>query len=274
MEAVLPGVARVEVRTPTLPPATHTSCWVLGGDALTVVDPASPYDDERERLLSELLARVDGGARIERLFLTHHHHDHVSGAAHLQAALAARGHVVPIAAHPLTAALLAGRLDVDVPVVDGDELLDGVRAVHTPGHAPGHLCLAGDGYVVAGDMVAGVGTIVLDPSEGDLDEYLASLRRLQELGRHVLLPAHGPALPHAATVLSFYVAHRHERTAQILAALDHAGAASAAELVPAVYRDLDRRAWPIAAAQIETHLRSLERHGRAARDGDRWVPRR
>ena len=271
MENVLPGVGRLELRTPTLPPATHTNTWVLGDDALTVVDPASPHDDERARLWSALSARLGEGRSVRRLFLTHHHHDHVSGALALRDALAAAGHPTPIAAHPVTAALLAGRVAVDELVGDGDEVAPGVVAVHTPGHAPGHLCLAGDGWIVAGDMVAGVGTILLDPAEGDLDDYLASLERLRSLGRDVLLPAHGPALPGAATVLSQYVAHRNARSEQVEQALARAGSTTAADLVAAVYRDLDPRAWPIAAVQLETHLRWLVRHGRATRDSDRFA---
>jgi glyoxylase-like metal-dependent hydrolase (beta-lactamase superfamily II) len=262
MEQIFPGVSRVELRTPTLPPATHTNTWVLGRGALTVVDPASPYDDERQRLVAALEERLAGGERVERLFLTHHHHDHVSGALHLQAALAARGHVVPIAAHPVTAARLGARLPVDELVEDGAELLPGVVAVFTPGHAPGHLCLAGDGWIVAGDMVAGTGTILIDPADGDLGDYLASLDRLRSLGRDALLPAHGPVLPHAATVLSMYVAHRHARSEQCLQALDQLGTGDAAALVPVVYQAVDPRAWPIAALQVESHLRWLARHGR------------
>ena len=232
MTPVLPGVARLELRTPTLPPATHTNAWVLGTDTLTVVDPASPWDDERGRLFDALWARIVAGARVRRVFLTHHHHDHVSGAVDLRDRLARRGVSVPIAAHPVTADLLAGTVSVDERVNDGDDV-DGLTAVWTPGHAPGHLCLAGEGFLVAGDMVAGVGTILLDPREGDLGDYLASLDRLASLGRDVLLPAHGPALPGAATVLSFYAAHRHQRSEQILVALDREGTATPGRAGPA-----------------------------------------
>src|SRR5688572_17465966 len=101
MENVAPGVSVVHVRTPTLPPATHTNSWILGEGELTVVDPASPYDDEQARLFAELEREIARGRRVRRLFLTHHHHDHVSGATDLQERLRARGHEVPIAAHPV-----------------------------------------------------------------------------------------------------------------------------------------------------------------------------
>jgi glyoxylase-like metal-dependent hydrolase (beta-lactamase superfamily II) len=144
--------------------------------------------------------------------------------------------------------------------------------VHTPGHAPGHLVLSGGGWIVAGDMVAGVGTIVLDPSEGDLQDYLDSLERLRTLGADRLLPAHGPVMPHADAVLSFYVAHRHQRTDQVRGALVRLGASRPDELAPAVYPELDPRMLPVAAMQILTHLRWLGAHGLAREVGERrWA---
>lgn len=272
MQPTLPeNVAVVAVRTPTLPPATHTNAWILGRGDLVVVDPASPWDDERARLHAEIARRAAGGERVASLFLTHHHHDHVSGALDLRQRLAADGVEVPIAAHPVTADLLAGRVPVDVLVGDGDTVLDGVRAVHTPGHAPGHLCLRGPGWIVAGDMVAGVGTIVIDPDEGDLQHYLDSLERLKGFGPGVLLPAHGPPLPGAETVLSMYVAHRHQRTLQVSEGLGRLGRATALDLAPLVYPELDRALHPLAALQITSHLLFLERHGRALRDAGAWV---
>ena len=270
-----PHIDVVPVRTPTLPPATHTNTWLLGEDVLTIVDPASPYDDEQGRLFADLQSRVDRGARIERLFLTHHHHDHVAGATDLKARLAAVGVDVPIAAHPVTAELLAGDVPIDEAVLD-DQVMDCgghlFRALHTPGHAPGHLVLLDEntGAAIAGDLVAGIGTIAIDPREGDLGDYLASLERVRGLGPSALMPAHGPTLTEADAVLAFYVAHRHSRSEQIVDALGTHGAATPLELAPRVYPDLPEIHHVLAAAQILTHLRWLAEHGLARDDGTRW----
>jgi ribonuclease/clavin/mitogillin len=272
MEPIVNMLSVVAVRTPTLPPATHTNAWVYGADALTVIDPASPYEDERSRLFAALLEEIARGRTIRRLFLTHHHADHVSGAADLQRRLLEAGHPVPIAAHPATAALVRDRMEVSELVTDGQDV-DGLIALHTPGHAPGHLVLHHpDGWVIAGDLVAGVGTIVIDPEEGDLQQYLDSLERVRKLGVERLMPAHGPVLPHADAVLSFYVAHRHQRTQQIREALDRAGQATPAQLVPAVYPELSPLMHPVAAAQIRTHLMWLARHGLSVpHEGGVWA---
>src|ERR1700761_7387308 len=128
-----PWIRVVPLRTPTLPPATHTNCYLIGaGASVIVIHPASPYDDEQARLDDFVQAH---NLRPSEIVLTHHHVDHVSGAT----ALAAR-HGIGVAAHAETAKRLRGRVTVDRLLDEGDELPGGLRAVHTPGHAPGHLC--------------------------------------------------------------------------------------------------------------------------------------
>lgn len=250
-----PGVGVVPVRSPTLPPATHTNCWVLGDDEVVVVDPASPWAEPRRALLQAL-----GGRRVTAVLLTHHHTDHVSGAEHL-----ARATGAPIWAHPQTAER------VDLPVgrllQDGDRLALGAhdwRVLHTPGHAPGHLCLLRpeDGEVVAGDLVAGEGTILLDPDDGDLEQYLASLSRLLLLEAERLLPAHGPPLAPAHLALHELIAHRHHRTAQVQGALSP-GPRTPLQLAAVIYPELDSAWQAVAARQVVTHLRWLHALGQA-----------
>ncbi len=268
-------IVAIPVRTPTLAPATHTNTWVVGEGELTVFDPASPYEDEQERLVGELRARMERGERVERIVLTHHHQDHVSGAEALRSALGD----IPILAHPETTRRVADRIRVDEPLEHGHRLQCGgttLTAHHTPGHAPGHLVFqdGATGAMIAGDMVAGIGTILVDPDDGDLGQYLASLDAMRALSPTVLHPAHGPSLPHADQVLAFYIAHRHQRTAQIGEALDKLGAASPDELATVVYPDLPAFAQRVAAAQILSHLRWMKTHGlaRPLRGEPRWEP--
>jgi len=269
-----PGVGVLAVRTPTLPPATHTNVYVLGQQERVVVDPASPWPDEQKALLDAL----DGaGGRVAQILLTHHHHDHVAGAVALRDALAARGRVVPIVAHPTTAQWLHDEITVDRHL-DGGAVLgtdDGRRweAVFTPGHAPGHLVLHDEssGVVVAGDLVAGTGTILIDPSDGDLAQYLDSLAQVQARGPGALLPSHGPVLEAGEQVLAYYIAHRHLRNEQILEALAGRGVVGPDTLVPAVYPDLAPIAHPMAARQIESHLRYLTAQGSVVAAAGGWM---
>jgi glyoxylase-like metal-dependent hydrolase (beta-lactamase superfamily II)/8-oxo-dGTP pyrophosphatase MutT (NUDIX family) len=270
---LLPGLALAGVRTPTLPPATHTTCDVVGADELVVVDPASPYPEEQAALDAALDELARRGRRVRAIWLTHHHADHVGGAAHLAARLG-----VPVAAHRATAALVRDRIAVDRELVDGEvEVLPAargvperrLRCVFTPGHAPGHHCFLEEtsGFCIAGDMVASIGTIVVDPDEGDMAEYLASLARLRALAPRALLPAHGMPITRPIEKLDEYTRHRLWREDQVRAALRAAGRATALELVPRVYQDVPAAMHPLAARSLLAHLLKLVKDGDAVGDG-------
>jgi glyoxylase-like metal-dependent hydrolase (beta-lactamase superfamily II) len=179
----------------------------------------------------------------------------------------------PLFAHPRTRDKLAGVVTVDRTLDEGDTLFDGaVRVLHTPGHAPGHLCLwhPADRWLVAGDMVASVGTIVIDPDdEGDMQAYLRELARLAALSPRRILPAHGEPIDDAVARLEFYIAHRRAREAKVLAALPEDGTAvDLAEIVPVAYADTPALLWPLATKSARAHLAMLEREGRVqSRDG-------
>jgi glyoxylase-like metal-dependent hydrolase (beta-lactamase superfamily II) len=266
----LTGIRRFEVRTPTLPPATHTNVYIVGEGDLVVVDPASPYPEERSALKEAISTRTTAGERVAVIFLTHQHLDHVAGAAVLKRATGA-----PIWAHAETARLLAGRLSIDRVVAEGERLPAGgvdLDAVFTPGHAPGHLCLLErrSRALVCGDMVASIGTIIIDAEdEGDMAVYLASLERLRRLQPRCLLPSHGPPIWNADEHLAGYVAHRLMREGKVKAALD-AEARTLDELVPIVYADVAAQVWPLAKRSLLAHLVKLGREGTAVREGDRW----
>src|SRR5437879_4948779 len=258
------GIVVVPLRTPTLPPATHTNCLLLGDEELWVVDPGSPYPEE-QAILEKTLALLDEeGRRAVGVLLTHHHQDHVGGAVEL-----ARQRSLPIATTVQTAELLDFR--VDRVLRDGDSLQVGPRGwkcLHLPGHTRGHLCLLeeGSGAVVAGDLVAGIGTVIVDPPEGDMLDYLASLRRLLELGPGVIYPAHGPVVPAGADKLRGYLAHRLEREERVVRALREVGPATPAQLVPASYPDVPARLHPPSESALLAHLGKLVKEGRAGVD--------
>lgn len=261
LSQVAPGIRVLALRTPTLPPAAHTNVYLVGPEAgpVAVVDPGSPYGDQ-QALLDAELAKLD----IARVLLTHHHGDHVGGAS----ALAAKWNV-PIAAHANTARRLAGRVDV-TELLDDGETVHGATCVFTPGHADGHLCFEVGAATIVGDMVAGLGTILIDPSEGDMALYLESLEKLRARPQRTILPAHGPAISDGHAKLTEYLVHRRMREQRVIAALDAAGSATTAELVAGAYSDTPRVLWPLAERSLLAHLVKLAREGRAREVDGRW----
>jgi len=255
------GITLIPLRTPTLPPATHTNCYILGDREVIVVDPASPYPEEQDKL-DRIIERR--GVTIHEIWLTHLHRDHVGGANHLRDRWQTR-----IAAHPITARDLAGIVDVDrefesdeSAVLSGDPALT-LRALHTPGHARGHVCIFDDrgGSLLTGDLMAGFGTVVIDPPEGHMSTYIDSLRRMHDLPVTALFPAHGPVLANAKERIQQYVDHRLERERLIFEAWSK-GAREPAAIVREVYKDVDASMYGLAERSVVAHLEKLREERR------------
>ena len=157
-------------------------------------------------------------------------------------------------------------------LIEDGETVYGATAVFTPGHAEGHLCFDVGGATIAGDMVAGIGTILIDPSEGDMTLYLASLERLLARSRDapatILLPAHGPPIVDGPNKLREYLAHRRMREQRVVDALVAAPSSSVEELVARAYSDTPRVLWALAERSLLAHLEKLGREGRARGVGD------
>jgi glyoxylase-like metal-dependent hydrolase (beta-lactamase superfamily II)/8-oxo-dGTP pyrophosphatase MutT (NUDIX family) len=264
-----PGVLMFPLATHTLPPAATTNTYLLGTGEAVLVDPGSPLDSENERLERALaVARERLGRRVVAIWLTHHHPDHIGGVERLRRSLD-----VPVLAHPLTAERVAKHgIRVDGELQDRQRVVlagyppmppMSVLVLHTPGHARGHLCFLEEGLRAAlvGDLLAGLGTIVIDPPEGDMDDYLGSLARLAMLRPGTLFPGHGPAILDGVKKLREYADHRLWREEKVLEAWSQ-GLREPTEMLPLVYDDTPKEAWPLAERQILAHLDRLHRTGR------------
>ncbi len=273
---IAPTIEMLPVRTPTLPPATHTNTFLVGTGEAVLVEPATPYREEQDLMVDWVHAARLRGLELVAIIATHHHPDHVGGAMALRERLE-----LPLWAHAMTAQRLEGIVEIDRLIQDGErielagEAPTGLTAMHTPGHAPGHLCLTDEAsnIMIAGDMVASIGTIIVEPNDGDMLLYLESLKKMSALEPAGLLPAHGGLIEDPQAILSFYVEHRLMREAKVLDALEARGKPSRPRhLVAQAYDDAPKAVWPLALGSIEAHLIKLEREGRVAKEGDRWSP--
>jgi ribonuclease/clavin/mitogillin len=266
------------VRTPTKPPATHTNCYLIyTSEEILVVDPGSPYEDEQEalaRFVDELLSE---DRIIREILLTHKHPDHVAGVGALQAHL---GSVAPVSAHRLTAQPLGKTFHVNRLLEDNDVItLKGspeisLKVMHTPGHARGHICLYEErtGTLLSGDNVVGLGSVLIDPPEGNMSVYLESLRRMRSLpNMSIMLAGHGPAIARPYRKIDDYIAHRLERERAILSALQD-GLREIKDIVARVYTDVTSKAHAMAERSVWAHLEKLEAEGLARRESETWFP--
>lgn len=259
------------LETDTLPPAQHTNAYVLGNGELLIVDPGATAVRQYARLLALVAGLKAEGKRVKAVFLTHHHHDHVAAAGAVAERLNA-----PIWCHERTADRL-GNLRVERLLKDGEEIvLAGLptmtfQVLHTPGHARGHLCLVDkkSRSAIVGDMVSSLSTIVIDPPEGDMSDYLTQLARLRDLPVSAIYPSHGMVIPDGVSKLTEYIRHREIRERQVLDAVSKTGS-TLQEIVPKAYADTPEFLHPIAERSAQASLIKLVRDGKIRREHDRY----
>jgi glyoxylase-like metal-dependent hydrolase (beta-lactamase superfamily II) len=227
-----------------------TNTWVIGEDPSIVIDPGPSIASH----LAEV-ARVAG--RVAAVLVTHDHPDHAPGAAEL--------------ARMVGAPLHAWRLNEAERIRDRQVFHGGgfaLTAIHTPGHTSDHVVFheAQEGALFTGDAVVGRGTSFIDPPDGDLTQYLRSLRLMQELAPRTIYPGHGPVVFRAKDKLQEYVEHRAEREHQVVEALA-GGSRTIEQIVEVIYAGYPAQVLPLAARSVLAHLLKLEGEGAVARSG-------
>ncbi|MDF1839453.1 MAG: MBL fold metallo-hydrolase, partial [Planctomycetota bacterium] len=262
---------------PTIPPATTTNTYLVGHEDFYVVDPGTPYPEEQAAMIEFIKLRTSGGEKLKGIVLTHEHEDHVGGVKCLQEAFG-----VPVMAHAETLSRLPRIGGQTVEIKDREVLELGaapdgsgdwqLQAVHTPGHAVGHLVFRDSRYgaVVGGDMASTVSTIVIDPPEGHLATYLNSLQVVHDLGPGCFYPAHGPVARDGQALMRKYLAHREGREKQLVEALGQKPKSTPKALVPMVYTEAPKELHALAEGSLKAGLIKLEEEGRAKNASGRW----
>ncbi|MGM9425763.1 MBL fold metallo-hydrolase [Hydrogenophaga sp. MI9] len=288
---LLKNVMRLTAPNPGFMTGPGTNSYVVGDPSTghTVIDPGPDDAGHIERLW-----RAAGGD-IRAIVCTHSHPDHSPGAARLQALCEAadlgRPPILGLPSAPTSRensrftperALADGERLVLVGA-DGDQLSSHtLRVVHTPGHAANHLCLLleEDGLLFSGDHILNGSTTVIDPPDGHMGDYLASLDKLDRLceahGVHFILPAHGyvlgdhprsadnpggPAHGGARAAIAHLKAHRLAREAKVARAMESLPDGTMDDWVKLAYDDVPERLWPVAKRSMQAHVERIQSLG-------------
>jgi len=268
MAALRTNVQRLTAPNPGMMTGPGTNTYIVGtpGDRI-VIDPGPALPEHVERLAQAV--RDD----LRAIVCTHSHPDHSPAAPLLRERV---GRDVPTLGLPSApTARPHSAFTPDRALADGERLRCGdatLRVIHTPGHAANHLCLVleEDRLLFSGDHVLNGSTTVVDPPDGDMHAYLASLRRLAAEPVDFILPAHGHVLGPARQAIERLIAHRLGREAKVLGVLRDSGGGTLATLVAGAYDDVPTTLHPVAQRSLLAHLEKLAVDGLATRDGDRW----
>jgi recombination protein RecT len=296
---LLKHVMRLTAPNPSMMTGPGTNTYIIGTpeSGYVVVDPGP--DDKGH--IQRILQATQGD--INAIVCTHSHPDHSPAAHPLQAAVVENTntvpgdlmgefarHICPILGMPSAAtARDSAFFDPDLTLQNNELLTQYFRelrgknsekitlqVIHTPGHAANHLCLVmqEDGLLISGDHILNGSTTVIDPPDGDMTAYLASLDTLatacDTYQIDFILPAHGYVLTHcdgaehaggAKRVITHLKAHRMRREAKVLAAMRAKPSASVQELLPAAYDDVPEKLWPVAARSLTAHKQRIEALG-------------
>lgn len=250
-------VGRVLGLNPGTMTGPGTNTYLVGRRDPILIDTGAGVPDYVPLLERYLAER--GWTQPSRVILTHRHRDHLGGVDQLRARF--RGLAVAKMIHR-DAGLPAPIDDLrDGATITGDGVT--LIAVHTPGHASDHLCfyLGEERALFTGDVVLGGSTTVIPSDDGDLLDYMASLRKLLALDVRRIYPAHGPVIEDGPARIREYVEHRLMRERQILEALGD-GLHTIPAMVARIYADVAPPLHAAAAMSVESHLRKLAREGR------------
>ena len=279
---LMPGVQRLVANNPGPFTFKGTNTYILGsGQELMLIDPG-PTDDVHY----EAIVRWIEPRRLSTILITHTHRDHIDGLDRLVVATGAKtcgfGRVAADPGRRKTSA--SGGEDTDQSFRPDTVLEDGGRiegegfsltAIHTPGHAPDHLCFAleGTGALFSGDHVMSWNTSVVAPPEDNMMAYMRSLDRLVKRDDDVYFPGHGGRLTQPQRVVKAFILHRRMREEAILTCIRE-GRETIAEIVPIVYRGLDSRLLNAASLSVAAHVESLVERGLVLSTGPLTKPDR
>jgi glyoxylase-like metal-dependent hydrolase (beta-lactamase superfamily II) len=258
---VLPGISRIVAANPG--PMTYfgTNTYLIETpDGTAVLDPGP--EDHPEHIAAIL--RHTGG-NIALILVSHTHHDHVGAVPALQAKTGA----------PTVGFIRSALEDFtpDIKLADGDTIA-GMTAIHTPGHAADHLCLAltladQTQVLFSADHVMSWSTSVVSPPGGNMSDYFASLKLLLDRNDDVYLPGHGPPLREPRVLVREMLTHRMARERAIAARLAE-GAADTFTLMDALYSQINPRLRRAAERNVLAHLMKMQADGIVAQDGTLW----
>lgn len=265
VQELAPGVRRLIAPNASMMTGPGTNTYLLGNGEIGVIDPGPDIESHTDQIADA------AGGQIAWILVTHTHPDHSPAAARLASKTGAEllGRPAPQGRHQ-DQTFQPDRIPQDGDVFEAAEFK--LQIVHTPGHASNHLCylLLDQDWLFTGDHIINGSTVVIDPPDGNMGDYLRSLKRLKTLRIDAIAPGHGAIIDDPYDVIDWHVKHRLERESKVMSALEAAPNSTSRELVADVYQDVDEKFHELAEHSLLAHLIRLEEECRATMSRGRW----
>ncbi len=263
---VTPLVKRITAGNSSVFTGPGTNTYIIGDkEDLTVVDPGPAIKDHIEAIVSSSL-------NLNRIVVTHTHLDHSPGVSLLQdmVDIPAYGLLTESTRHQDATFKPNGILSHGDVIEAKDHTLE---VIHTPGHASNHLCflLKEEKLLFTGDHIMNGSTVVISPPDGNMQDYLDSLRMLKEYDLKTIAPGHGDLLQDPHSVAEWIIKHRLEREEKVIQAIKEETSGNPDTLVEKVYGDVDASLFPIAKWSLEAHLIKLLNEKKVRKEDNQFV---
>jgi glyoxylase-like metal-dependent hydrolase (beta-lactamase superfamily II) len=261
--ALSPLERRVVANNPGLMTGPGTNTYLVGIDEVAVIDPGPDLAKHIDAIVGASMKE-----RVRWVLLTHTHPDHWPAAAKIRKKTGAQIAAFQPFPKPDEVDITVDRILADGDTIDGTEFR--LEALHTPGHAPNHLCfwLDEERVLFTGDHVLNGTTTVVNPQRGgDMKQYLASLDRLKKIKRVArICPGHGDVIEEPTAKLDEYIAHRKQRERQIMKLLKEQPR-TIPKIVSTLYTETPDGLIEMAQKQVYAHLLKLKAEGKVQGSG-------
>lgn len=267
-QKVAPGVRRIVAENPS--PFTHfgTNTYVVGTGEVAVIDPGPRIEQHVENIKKELK-----GETITQIIVTHTHIDHSPASTWLKeltnAPIVGAYPKPQSSGDPVEAAQKDFKPDLELTE---DISLSGpgwaLEPVYTPGHMSNHYCFAltEKNILFSGDHVMGWNTTIVSPPDGNMRDYLSSLRVCLNRNEATYLPGHGPEIRNTKPFVRAYLNHRLMREKEVSKCLAK-GISTIPEMVRSMYTHLPDGMHGAAARSVLAHMEHMVETGRVKCEG-------